>query len=80
MSLTDTDGGHVHGLTRMRGDGATTTFNLLDLAEYVEHVAVNGVIVDPLTVTLSADRSQITFDSAPGDGHVITMQYVIAGL
>lgn len=72
-------GGHLHGLMRMLGDGATTTFNLLDYAEYLEHVGVNGAFVDPTTFTLSADRSQITFDAAPGDGHVITMAYVIAG-
>lgn len=73
-------GGHVHGLMRILGDGATTTFNLLDLAEYLEHVGVNGAFVDPATFTLSADRSQITFDAAPGDGQVVTMEYVIAGL
>lgn len=73
-------GGHIHGLQRMLGDGSTTTFNLLDFAEYLEHVGVNGSFVDPLTFTLSADQSQITFDSAPGAGQVITLEYVMAGM
>lgn len=72
-------GGHLHGLMRVLGDGATTVFNLLDLAEYLEHVAVNGAMVDPTTFTLSTDRSQITFDAAPGVGQVIALEYVIAG-
>jgi hypothetical protein len=73
-------GGHVHGLMRIEGDGATDTFNLLDFAEYLEHVAVAGVILDPLTFALSADRSQIVFDAAPGMGDVVTLEYVIAGV
>lgn len=73
-------GGHLHGLQRVLGDGATTTFNLLDIAEYLEHIGVNGSFRDPATFTLSADRSQITFDTAPGAGEVITMEYVIAGI
>jgi hypothetical protein len=73
-------GGHLHGLMRVLGDGATTVFNLLDIAEYLEHIAVSGSIVDPATVTLSSDGSQITFDSAPADDAVIALEYVIAGL
>jgi hypothetical protein len=73
-------GGHLHGLQRMLGDGSTTTFNLLDFAEYLEHVGVNGSLLDPLTVSLSADRSQITFDAAPGAGQVITLEYVMVGM
>jgi hypothetical protein len=73
-------GGHLHGLMRILGDGATTTFNLLDIAEYLEHVGVGGSFLDPTTFTLSSDGSQITFDAAPADDAVITMEYVIAGL
>lgn len=71
-------GGHAHGLMRLLGDGATTTFNLLDFAEYLEHVGVNGSFRDPAAFALSADRSQIVFTSAPGAGEIVTMEYVIA--
>lgn len=71
-------GGHLHGLMRILGDGATTTFNLLDIAEYLEHVGVNGSFLDPATFSLSADRDQIVFDAAPGAGQIVTMEYVIA--
>lgn len=80
VTIAATGGGHLHGLQRMLGDGSTTTFNLLDIAEYLEHIGVNGAFVDPNTFTLSSDGSQITFDSAPGAGQVIAMEYVIAGL
>lgn len=73
-------GGHLHGLQRVLGDGSTTTFNLLDIAEYLEHIGVNGSFLDPNTFTLSADGSQVTFDAAPTAGHIIAMEYVIAGL
>lgn len=79
-SSSGTAGGHVHGLQRVVGDGATTTFNLLDLAEYLEHIGVNGAFQDPNTFTLSADRSQITFAAAPTAGHVIALEYVVANL
>jgi hypothetical protein len=71
-------GGHLHGLLRLLGDGATTTFNLLDYAEYLEHIGVGGSFQDPATFALSADRSQVVFAVAPGAGVVITAEYVIA--
>jgi hypothetical protein len=80
VTIAASGGGHLHGLQRMLGDGSTTTFNLLDVAEYLEHIGVNGSIADPNTFTLSADGSQITFDSAPTAGQVLAMEYVIAGL
>jgi hypothetical protein len=70
--------GHLHGLQRVVGDGVTTTYNLLDIAEYLEHVGVGGAFEDPATFSLSADRTQITFDLAPALGDVITVEYVIA--
>lgn len=73
-------GGHLHGLMRLLGDGSTVTFELLDFVEYLEHVGVNGSFRDPAAFTLSADRSQITFDAAPGAGQIVTLEYVIAGL
>ena len=79
-NLASAGGGHLHGLMRILGDGATTTFNLLDIAEYLEHVSNSGSIVDPNTFTLSSDGSQITFDAAPTAGNVLALEYVIAGI
>lgn len=72
------NGGHLHQLFRSLGDGSTTTFELLDFAEYLLLFAVDGLIVDPATLTLSADRTQITFSVAPGAGKVIAGDYVVA--
>lgn len=73
-------GDHLHGLMRIVGDGAEVTFDLLDIAEYLEHVAVAGLVRDPLGVDLSADGSQLTFAAAPGAGEVVAIEYVIARL
>jgi hypothetical protein len=73
-------GGHLHGLMRLLGDGATTIFNLLDIAEYLEWIADNGSIQDPTGYTLSANRAQVTFGAAPTAGHILTMEYVIANV
>lgn len=72
--------GHLHGIDRVLGDGATTTFNLLDVAEYLMLVSVNGAIADPATHTLSTNRDQIVFDTAPGSGQVVVISYVVANL
>jgi hypothetical protein len=72
--------GHLHGITRQTGDGAAVTFDLSDIAEYLELVSVNGAVLDPLLVTLSSDGSQITLSSAPTAGHVIVITYVIASI
>jgi len=70
--------GHLHGIMRTVGDGASTTFDLVDIAEYLMLVAVNGLIADPATHALSSDGSQIVFDTAPTVDHVIVITYVIA--
>ena len=73
-------GGHVHGLTRLLGDGSTTVFDLLDIAEYIEGVYNDGLREDSALVTLSADGSQVTFTNAPLDNNVLEFHYVIASL
>ena len=73
-------GGHAHGITRLTGDGSTTVFNLLDIAEYLEFATDNGSMMDPLNYTLSADGSQITYATAPTAAHFIEVNYVIMGL
>lgn len=79
-SSSPSGGAQLHGLQRLLGDGATTTFNLLDFAEYLEHVGVNGSFADPATFSLSTNRNQIIFAAAPGAGEVITIEYVTATL
>jgi len=71
-------GAQLHGLQRVLGDGATTTFDLLDIAEYLEHVGVGGSFRDPATFSLSAERTQIVFAAAPTAGDVIAIEYVTA--
>jgi hypothetical protein len=73
-------GGHVHGLTRLVADGSTTVFNLLDIAEYIDTVSNDGLEVDALTYTLSADGSQVTFDTAPVAGNFVQISYPIMGI
>ena len=69
---------HTHGTTRLTGDGATTVFNLVDPAEALETVSNGGSIVDPLTLTLSSDGTQVTFSAAPTAANVLVFTYVIA--
>lgn len=69
---------HVHGLARWTGDGSTTTFDLPDIAEYVELVSNAGAVVDATTYSLSADGTQVTFDAAPTAANVLQANYVIA--
>lgn len=71
---------HLHGLARWVADGSDTTFDLPDIAEYVEMVFDDGSAVDQLTITLSDDGAQIVFDSAPGASSIIQVQYVIASV
>lgn len=71
-------GGHAHGLHRATGDGATTTFDLPDIAATLQMVSVAGLIADPLTHALSADGSQVVFDVAPNAADVIVISYILA--
>jgi hypothetical protein len=70
--------GHAHGLMRWMADGATASYELPDIAEYVENVTNNGVEVDITVYSLSANQSQIIFDSAPIATDVLQASYVIA--
>ena len=69
--------GQVTGLDRWVSSGGAT-FDLPDVAEYLLIAADNGSLVDPLTFSLSSDRTQIVFDSAITAGHVVTAEYIIA--
>jgi predicted GH43/DUF377 family glycosyl hydrolase len=70
-------GNHLHGLARWLSSGGTT-FDLPDIAEYVESVALNGLEEDPTLYSLSSDRTQIVFDSATTAADVVTAHYVLA--
>ncbi len=72
--------GTIIGLDRLLGDGATTAFNLADLAEYVVAVSDAGLVVDPTLYGLSSTRDQVQFTTAPTAGHVLTFEYVEATL
>lgn len=71
---------HLHGLARWAAPGVVTVFELPDVAEYVEVVTVAGDVQDATLYTLSADRTQITFDAAPTAAQVVQANYVIARL
>lgn len=70
-------GDHLHGLARWNADGGTT-FNLPDVAEYLEWATDNGSLQDDTTISLSADNTQLVFGSAPTAAHVLQAEYVIA--
>lgn len=69
--------GHAHGLARWISSGGTT-FDLPDLAEYLEGVSLNGLEEDPTLYSLSSDRTQVVFDSATTAADVVIATYVLA--
>jgi hypothetical protein len=72
--------GHVHSLTRLVADGSATTFNLLDIVEYLDAVTDDGVQVDALDYTLSSDGSQVTIGYTVAAGNVLQFNGVAASL
>jgi len=71
-------GATVIGLHRLVGDGATMTFYLPDLAEYVVDVSDAGLTVDPAIYSLASARDSVIFATAPTAAHVLTFEYVEA--
>ena len=69
-------GDHIHGLSRWNADGGAT-FDLPDIAEYLELVFDDGSLVDPSTLALFADGTQIVFDIAPAAASIVVASYVI---
>lgn len=69
--------GHVHALERWVASAAQTDFLLPDLAEYLELVSDDGLIVDPQEYTLSADYLTVVFASGRTLGAVIVATYVV---
>lgn len=69
---------HIHGLARWIADGSLTAFELPDFAEYIEFVSDDGAVVDSAIFSLSADRTQLVFDSAPIAANIVQANYVIA--
>jgi hypothetical protein len=72
--------GHAHGLARWNGASGQTTFELPDVAEYIDSVMLNGLEEDSFVHSLSADGSQIILDSALTSATTVTAHYVIAGV
>lgn len=73
-------GGHLHGVLRWLGLATQTVLELVDIAEYVEWLALDGAIVDPTVYTLAADGASITLDSALAGGEIVTGNIVIASV
>ena len=67
---------HIHGLARWNADGGAT-FDLPDIAEYMEAAFDDGSLVEPLNFALTADGMQIVFNVAPAAASVVVAQYVI---
>ena len=72
--------GHIHGLARWNGASAQTTFDLPDIAEYIESVLLNGLEEDPLVYSLSTDGTQIVLDTGLPSAQAVFAHYVIAGV
>lgn len=72
--------GWIEGLMRTLGDGSTVNFPLPDVAEKILIVSDAGAVVDPLIYTLSADGGSITFDTAPANTDVVTVNYETAAV
>lgn len=68
------EGVHDHGLTRWNSAGGTT-FDYPDLVDVISNVGINGLTENPLYYTLSADGSQLVFDTAVTTGFEITSEY-----
>ncbi len=83
LPLTGVDGNnvdHLHGVTRLIANGTLATFPLVDIAEYIESITVQGFEVDQLLYTLSAQRDSVIFNTTPTVGNMIMMHYVTARL
>lgn len=72
--------GHLHGLARWNGASGQTTFDLPDVAEYIDSIMINGLEEDPLVYTLSSDRTQIVLDTALSSDSNVIAHYVIASI
>jgi hypothetical protein len=70
--------GHAHALVRWNGASGQTTFELPDVAEYIEALMLNGLEEDPFLYSLSSDRTQIVLASALPTAMVVQAHYVIA--
>jgi len=78
-SVVSPGGAQLHGLARWNGAAAQTNFELVDIAEYVDWVADNGLMFDPgEDYSLDADGDTIVLTSGLVEAAVITAGYVIA--
>lgn len=70
--------GQAIGVNRWAASSGQTAFDLPDIAEFIISASDNGSLVDPLTYSLSADATQLVFDSGITAGHVVLSEYVVA--
>lgn len=68
---------HLHRLTRWNPGSGSLQLDLPDAAEYLDAVAVDGLVEDPAGYSLSGDGLQIDFISPLGTGTVAVAQYVV---
>lgn len=68
-------GQHAHEMVRWSADGGAT-FQFPDLVDVLDSLSKEGLEVDPLTYSVSADGTQLTFDSGtPSAGVVVVAVY-----
>jgi len=72
--------GHTHASWRWFGDGVTTVFELPDIAKKIVSAYDHHLQVSPESVELAGSGSQIEFDEAPADGHIVTADYILERL
>jgi hypothetical protein len=72
--------GHVHGLARWNGASGQDTFDLPDVAEYLESVTLNGLDEDPFGYSLSSDGTQILFEDPLSSDTLVIAHYVIGSI
>jgi hypothetical protein len=71
---------HAHGLMRWNGIAGDDTFDLVDIAEFVESLKLNGLDEDPAVYTLSADGTQIILDDALTSDTLVTANIVMRSI
>ena len=72
--------GHDHGVARWNGAAGQTDFDLPDYAAVIEMVAVGGLLLDPLSISLNELGSVLTIDAALPAPATVQAAYVIRTL
>lgn len=70
-------GGHLHGIQRWSSYAGQTIYDLVDIAEMIEHVTRDGIEIDPALYTLSDERTQLILDVPSSGSQVVVSHCVI---